>query len=86
MLKYLPNAHIGRRSSLFFLTAIKLEDTDWSYEDAHEQLKQDLAAIADVLRAEETRKMVIVIEVRAWLLHSGPLPPNCTFGVCYSAT
>lgn len=53
--------------SYFLLTAIKLEDTDWSYEEAHEQLKQDLAAIADVLRAEETRKMVIVIEVRAWL-------------------
>lgn len=40
-----------------------LEDTDWSYEEAQAQLQQDLSGIADSLRAEETKKMVAVIEV-----------------------
>jgi hypothetical protein len=45
------------------MTGIHLDETDWSYEEAHTQLKQDLTTIADALRAEETKKMVIVIEV-----------------------
>lgn len=41
---------------------IKLSDTDWSYEDGLSQLKDELKAIADTLRSEETKKMVIQIE------------------------
>lgn len=42
---------------------IRLDDTDWSFEEARAQLHEELAAIADALRAEETKKMVILIEV-----------------------
>ena len=42
---------------------VKLEDTDWSYDEGLVQLKEELASIADILRAEETKKMVIVIDV-----------------------
>ncbi|CAD6565482.1 MAG: Dynamin-like GTPase that mediates homotypic ER fusion [Cyphobasidiales sp. Tagirdzhanova-0007] len=41
---------------------IQLDNTDWQYEEAHIQLKEELAAIADTLRAEETKKMVVLIE------------------------
>jgi len=41
---------------------VKLEDTDWSYDEGLVQLKEELASIADTLRAEETKKMVIVID------------------------
>lgn len=44
-------------------TVIKLDETDWSYEEAHSQLREELAGLADSLRADETRKMVVVIEV-----------------------
>lgn len=43
---------------------VLLEDTDWSYEESLGQLKDDMEAIADLLRVEETKKMVSAIEVR----------------------
>ena len=43
--------------------AIQLQDTDWQFEEALLQLKEELATIADSLRAEETKKMVVLIEV-----------------------
>jgi hypothetical protein len=42
-----------------------LAETGWSYEESLGQLKEDVVAIADLLRVEETRKMVLVIEVRS---------------------
>lgn len=43
---------------------VVLKDTEWSYEETLAQLKEDTVAIADLLRVEETKKMVAVIEVR----------------------
>lgn len=42
--------------------ALVLPDTNWVYEDALAQLQEDLASIADRLRVEETKKMVLTIE------------------------
>lgn len=53
-----------------FVTGAKevlLEDTEWSYKESLGQLKDDMEAIADLLRVEETKKMVAAIEVR-WAL------------------
>lgn len=41
---------------------VRLEDTEWSTEETEQQLKEDMHAVADLLRVEETRKMVTVIE------------------------
>lgn len=41
---------------------IKLADTDWSYDEEFEQLKQNVGDIADQCRAEETKKMILQIE------------------------
>ncbi|KAI5475047.1 GTP-binding protein Sey1 [Pseudohyphozyma bogoriensis] len=41
---------------------VKLDETEWSYEESLEQLREDVVAIADLLRVEETKKMVAVIE------------------------
>ncbi|KAM0748378.1 root hair defective 3 GTP-binding protein [Meredithblackwellia eburnea MCA 4105] len=41
---------------------VTLKDTDWSYDDTLTQLLEDIVAIADLLRAEETKKMVSLIE------------------------
>lgn len=43
-------------------TLIRLADTDWTFEDEFEQLKEDVGDIADQCRAEETKKMVMQIE------------------------
>lgn len=44
---------------------VMLEETDWSYEETLNQLREDVVAIADLLRVEETKKMVLLIEVSA---------------------
>lgn len=40
-----------------------LSDTDWTYEDELELLKEEITQIADQLRADETKKMLILLEV-----------------------
>ncbi|KAH8119299.1 root hair defective 3 GTP-binding protein [Phellopilus nigrolimitatus] len=40
----------------------KLEDTDWSWEDELEMLREEISAVADQCRADETKKMVNHIE------------------------
>jgi hypothetical protein len=40
----------------------KLSETEWSEEESETQLKEDMIAIADLLRAEETKKMISIIE------------------------
>lgn len=42
---------------------VKLDDTEWSTEETEQQLREDMHAVADLLRVEETKKMVAVIEV-----------------------
>lgn len=42
---------------------VKLGETDWSWEEALGALREDVVSIADLLRGEETRKMVALIEV-----------------------
>lgn len=42
---------------------VLLDETDWSYEETLNQLREDMVAIADLLRVEETKKMVALIEV-----------------------
>ena len=41
---------------------VHLADTDWSYDESFTQLQEDIVSIADLLRIEETKKMVLVIE------------------------
>ena len=53
------NAESTFRSSA---DAMILSDTPWAYTDAFAQLQEELAAIADTSRQEETRKMVLLIE------------------------
>ena len=40
-----------------------LSDTDWSFEEELDILKEDITHIADQCRADETKKMVNQIEV-----------------------
>ena len=40
-----------------------LKDTDWTYEDELELLKQEIKLVADQCRADETKKMVNQAEV-----------------------
>jgi hypothetical protein len=40
-----------------------LPDTDWSYEEELESLRQEFGVVADQLRADETKKMINNIEV-----------------------
>ncbi|GAA94929.1 uncharacterized protein L969DRAFT_89889 [Mixia osmundae IAM 14324] len=42
--------------------ALSLDGTDWSYDDALVQLREDITAIADTCRVEETKRMVTSIE------------------------
>ncbi len=42
--------------------SVLLAETDWSAEETKQQLAEDMTAIADLLRAEETKKMVAVVE------------------------
>lgn len=42
-----------------------LVETEWSWEETLGQLREDVVAIADLLRVEETKKMVLIIEVCA---------------------
>ena len=41
----------------------KLEDTDWVWEDELDLLREEIQTIADQCRADETKKMVNLIEV-----------------------
>lgn len=50
-----------------------LSDTDWTYEDELELLKEEITQIADQLRADETKKMLILLEVSGTILSSHPL-------------
>lgn len=45
-----------------FPIEILLKDTDWQYDDELHLLREDIHLIADQLRADETKKMVTVIE------------------------
>lgn len=47
---------------------VTLEETEWSSEETEGQLREDMVAIADLLRVEETKKMVAVIEVCSFAL------------------
>jgi hypothetical protein len=40
-----------------------LPDTDWSYDEELESLRQEFILVSDQLRADETKKMVTHIEV-----------------------
>jgi protein SEY1 len=51
---------------------VTLEETGWSSEETEGQLREDMVAIADLLRVEETKKMIAVIEVRSHALLSCP--------------
>lgn len=42
---------------------VLLSETGWSVDETKNQLKEDMVAIADLLRVEETKKMVAEIEV-----------------------
>lgn len=42
---------------------VNLEESGWTWEESLSQLKEDMGAITDLLRVEETKKMVLVIEV-----------------------
>lgn len=55
----------------------QLEDTDWSWEEALGMLKEDIVAIADLLRVEETKKMVVIIEVSFSPLRYVPRNDSC---------
>ena len=46
-------------------TEAKLEDTDWVWEDELELLREEIGSVSDQCRADETKKMVNTIEVRA---------------------
>lgn len=50
----------------FFSTEALLLDTDWSYEEELELLKEEITHVADQCRADETKKMLNQIEVN-WL-------------------
>lgn len=43
---------------------VLLGETGWSYEETRVALREDVVAIADLLRVEETKKMITLIEVR----------------------
>jgi len=46
---------------------VLLEDTDWTWQDELESLKEEISNVADQCRKDETKKMVNLIE-RAWLV------------------
>lgn len=60
-----------------------LDDTDWTFDDELEILREEITHIADQLRADETKKMLTLIEVLD--LHTFPktwdLPCSC-FPAC----
>ena len=41
----------------------KLEDTDWVWEDELELLKEEMRTVSNQFRADETKKMLNLIEV-----------------------
>ena len=42
---------------------VLLEDTDWTWQDELESLKEEISNVADQCRKDETKKMVNLIEV-----------------------
>jgi hypothetical protein len=42
---------------------MQIKEVNWSHEDELKSLRRDLQAIADQCRSDETKKMVILIEV-----------------------
>ena len=49
---------------------VELEESGWSREEQEALFKEDLESVAELLRKEETRKMVAIIEVRLDLSRS----------------
>lgn len=41
----------------------KLEDTDWAWEDELELLREEMRTVSNQFRADETKKMLNLIEV-----------------------
>lgn len=46
----------------------KLDDVDWTWEDDLEHLRDDMKAVSDQCRSDETKKMVNLIEVSVYYL------------------
>lgn len=44
-----------------------LKDTEWQFEDEYELVQEDIGLIADQCRSDETKKMVNLIEVCAFI-------------------
>lgn len=42
---------------------VSLEDTDWTWQDEFESLREEIGNVADQCRKDETKKMVNLIEV-----------------------
>lgn len=47
----------------------KLGETDWDWEESAGMLREDMEGVAQVLRGEEIKKTIVIIEVRATLLY-----------------
>lgn len=63
---------------------VTLEESGWSAEEERIALGEDMDSVAELLRKEETRKMVAVIEVR---LHFLLCAPSCLLcGTCEATT
>lgn len=45
-----------------------LKDTEWQFEDEYELVQEDIGLIADQCRSDETKKMVNLIEVCAFII------------------
>jgi len=43
---------------------VELDESGWSRDEQEALLREDLESVAELLRKEETRKMVAIIEVR----------------------
>ena len=48
-----------------------MQESGWSREEQEALFKEDLESVAELLRKEETRKMIAIIEVRLDLSRSG---------------
>lgn len=42
---------------------VSLEDTDWTWQDEFESLREEIGNVADQCRKDETKKMINLIEV-----------------------
>ena len=57
-----------KQPELTLTTEALISETDWTYADELDLLKDDITIIADQLRADETKKMLAVIEVRRCII------------------